>query len=606
MSNVLDHQEWKPVEGHIMTRWAAEVSLENALPEYPRPQMVRDIWMNLNGLWDYAVVPKEQSSIQKYEGKILVPYPLESALSGVKRQLKPSEKLWYRRTFTIPEEWCGNKLLLHFGAVDWEAAVYINGVKIGEHTGGYYPFTFEISKLLHEGTNEIVVSVWDPTDEFGQERGKQVLNPKDLFYTPTSGIWQTVWLEPVPETYIESFKMVPDIDNGELRIEFCINGDSERLKVEAAAYDGETEVSKIQGGTGSPFVMKITSAKLWSPDSPFIYGLKILLTDGEKAVDEITSYFAMRKFGTMKDNNGYTRVCLNNKPIFQTGLLDQGFWPDGLYTAPTDEALRYDIETAKKMGFNMLRKHIKVEPARWYYYCDILGMLVWQDMPNGGRGFSLMGDAFLPMCGVTKKDTTESFHTKSGRGAKESRDNYKKELKEMIDALYNVPCIMTWVPFNENWGQFDALDTAAWVKEYDSSRLIDHASGWYDQGGGDFKSLHIYFRKLSLPKRCDDRAVVISEFGGYGMKEEEHIWIEDRKVSYKGFKTEQEFAAAYKSLFEAQVMPLILRGLCAAVYTQITDVETEINGLLSYDREVVKIDCNDVHGLNEQLKKVAI
>lgn len=593
--------EWKPVEGNIMTRWAKEVSPQNAHEEYPRPQMVRSRWMNLNGLWDYAVTPKGFDKAEKYDGKILVPYPPESALSGVKRELLPLERLWYRRTFILPEEWKNNRLMLHFGAVDWKTAVYVNGKIAGKHTGGYCPFTFDISGLVNEGENEIVVSVWDPTDTFNQERGKQTLNPKGIFYTSVSGIWQTVWLEPVNQTFIKNIKLIPDIDNEILQIKTYINGDFKDLKIEASAYDNETLVSHITSNAVSLLNLRIPSPKLWSPDSPFLYKLNIKLWNDDKLADEIDSYFGMRKISCAKDFDGNLQILLNNKPIFQSGLLDQGYWPDGIYTAPTDDALRYDIEAAKKMGFNMLRKHIKVEPARWYYYCDLLGIMVWQDMPSGGSSFNFLYNLVLPNFGVNVKDNTVLAHNNFGRKSPVNQENYRNELKEMIDTLYNSPCIITWVPFNEGWGQFDADEIACWVKAYDPSRLVDHASGWYDQQGGNFKSVHTYIKKLHLPQKIGNRCFVISEFGGYGFKVNGHVWNKDKELSYSGYKSEEKLTDAYKFLIDKQVMPLIGKGLCATVYTQLTDVETEINGIISYDREVIKIDASILHELNNNL-----
>lgn len=598
MDRIDERVNWEPVKGHIMTRWAKEVSPENPLPEYPRPQMVRDRWMNLNGLWEYAIVSREQQEVKVYDGNILVPYPIESALSGVKRPLLPSERLHYRRTFKQPEAWSGERLLLHFGAVDWEAKVYVNGIQAGSHTGGYYPFTFEITDLIGEGENEIEVSVWDPTDDFGQERGKQALKPGGIFYTPVSGIWQTVWLESVPTAFIKSIRLNPDIDEEVLIIETSIDGNMEGLHIEASAYDSDTLVSCAKGDIGTALTMKIPSPKLWSPDSPFLYKLDIRLMDDDRPLDTVKSYFGMRKISTAKDVNGYTRLFLNNKPLFMSGLLDQGYWPDGLYTAPTDEALQSDISAAKKLGFNLLRKHIKVEPARWYYYCDLMGMLVWQDMPNGGNGFSYLYHLLLPLIGVNIKDSTPSAYKKFGRQNTLRRENYNKELKEMIDALHNSPSIIAWVPFNECWGQFDAFKISSWVKAYDPSRLVDHASGWYDQHGGDFKSIHTYIRKLRIKGEPDRQAFVISEFGGYGFLEKGHVWNENKQVVYIKFKTKEDLSSAYKSLAEKQVMPLISRGLCACIYTQLTDVETEVNGLLTYDREILKIDEAAVQGAN--------
>lgn len=604
MENNSDYYKWKPVQGNIMTPWAKEISPENVLKEYPRPQMVRNRWMNLNGLWDYVVVSKDQDKITEYHGKILVPYPLESALSGVKRQLLPSQRLWYRRTFEVPEEWNGEKLLLHFGAVDWEAAVYINGIIVGKHTGGYCPFTFEISGFIHEGENEIVVSVWDPTDAYNQERGKQVLNPKGIFYTSCSGIWQTVWMEPAAHTFIESIKLIPDIGKETLQLDTNIEGDLKDLVIEASAYTEGVEISHTTGRPDSPVILNIASPRLWSPETPFLYDLHIRLMSRGRSIDEIKSYFGMRKISAEKDKKGNTQVLLNNKIIFQSGLLDQGYWPDGLYTAPSDEALRYDIDMAKKMGFNMLRKHIKVEPARWYYYCDVLGMLVWQDMPSGGSSFSVINHLVLPNLGINQKDNSEHSYAKFGRKDPSNKQNYKEELKEMIDTLYNDPCIVTWVPFNEGWGQFDATETGKWIKNYDPSRLVDHASGWYDQDGGDFRSMHIYIKKLRKPGNIKDRSFVISEFGGYGFKESGHVWNEEKELSYSGYKSKEQLTAAYKTLIERQVMPLINHGLSAIIYTELTDVETEINGILTYDREVVKIEPCILRKLNQTLYKL--
>lgn len=600
MYNNSECEKWKPVEGNIMTTWSKDVSPKNVLPEYPRPQMVRKIWMNLNGLWDYAITLKDQDKISSYDGKILVPYPLESALSGVKKQLFPSEWLWYRRDFTVPNEWKNEKLLLHFGAVDWRAEVYVNGIKACQHEGGYYPFSVEISKLVHNGNNELVVVVWDSTDALGEERGKQTLNPKGIFYTSVSGIWQTVWLEPVANTFIDHLKITPDIDNELVNIETFIKGDLNNLRIETEIYEDHIKVCRDENKDNC-FKLRIPSPKLWSPDSPFLYKLKIKLIRDEILLDEIDSYFAMRKISTKKDKEGITRIFLNNEPIFQSGLLDQGYWPDGIYTAPNDDALRFDIEMAKKMGFNMLRKHIKVESLRWYYYCDSLGIMVWQDMPSGGRSFNLLYNHILPVMGINIKDKGKLSYNKFQRMDYQNRENYKKELKEMIDNLYNVPCIITWVPFNEGWGQFDAAEISSWIKKYDASRLVDHASGWYDQLAGDFKSVHIYNKKLCMPKKFNNRSFVISEFGGYGLKESGHVWKEHKEYSYSEYKSKEELKKAYINLINNELIPLINKGLCASVYTQITDVETEINGIITYDREIIKIDPKTLYELNNSI-----
>ncbi|MHA1385260.1 MAG: glycoside hydrolase family 2 protein [Candidatus Helarchaeota archaeon] len=564
--------EWKPIKGQIMTRWAKDVIPENPFPEYPRPQFRRLKWMNLNGLWDYAIRPKKQISTTSFDGKILVPFPIESALSGVRQKLKHKNKLWYRRFFKIPGTWKDQRILLHFGAVDWETNVWLNGQKVGSHKGGYVPFTFEITKYLKQEDNEIRVAVWDPTNKGSQERGKQSLRPWGIYYTAISGIWQTVWLEPVPTSYIKSIRMIPDIDKQILNLNVEVNEFESGDKIQLEVRDDDKEVISTSGNADQDFILRILNPKLWSPDNPFLYDLIIKLEREGMILDEVASYFGMRKIGLRKDENGIIRIELNNKPIFQYGTLDQGYWPDGLYTAPTDEALRYDIEITKKLGFNMIRKHVKVEPARWYYYCDKLGMLVWQDMINGGKLFL--------------------------RG-KESKKNYWNELKAMISALYNTPCIVVWVPFNEGWGQFQTKKVVSWIKRYDPSRLVDNASGWFDKKVGDIRDIHKY-PGPKLPKLEKNRAVVIGEFGGLGLKVENHIWHKKLKWSYKGSPNSEVLTEKYAQLI-SKLKPLIKRGLCAAIYTQITDVEGEINGLLTYDREVSKINEQKLRELNLSL-----
>ncbi|MDF2673402.1 MAG: Beta-galactosidase [Clostridiales bacterium] len=580
-----------------MTRWAKEVNPQSVLPEYPRPQMVREEWINLNGLWDYSIKAINEEETSEYDGKILVPFPIEAVLSGVKKPLMPDERLWYRRSFEIPDTWMGQSLLLHFGAVDWKAEVWINKKKAGEHTGGYYPFTFEISEYLVDGENELVVSVWDPTDTYGQERGKQTLKPNGIFYTPVSGIWQTVWMEPVPTDYIKSIKLTPDIDSEEISIGIEAVLENRDLEFEAIVYEKGKKITSGKGRIADTIKLEIPNPRPWSPESPFLYDVKIRLIENEIVLDEISSYFGMRKFSIEKDEEGIKRLFLNNEPLFQNGVLDQGYWPDGLYTAPTDEALEFDVKTTKKLGFNMTRKHIKVEPARWYYHCDRLGLIVWQDMISGGGGMNALHHLILPNFarGLKIKDNK---YKALGREERANRDNYKKELKEMIDALYNVPSIGMWVPFNEAWGQFDAVEIEEWVKRYDPTRCIDHASGWHDQRIGDIKSVHIYFRKLRMPKRINGRTVVVSEYGGYSLHEKGHVWCEDKEFGYKKFKTRNGLQVAYTSLINDQLKPLVQKGVSAAVYTQLTDVETEINGLITYDREIIKIDMDVLNDLN--------
>ncbi|MCH1624123.1 glycoside hydrolase family 2 protein [Ferdinandcohnia quinoae] len=590
--------EWKPVEGGLMTRWAKEVKPASALPEYPRPQMVRENWLNLNGLWEYAIREEAVNEVQEYDGEILVPFPVESSLSGVKKPLKPNEKLWYRKTFQIPNEWKNQKLLLHFGAVDWKAEVWINKHKVGEHTGGYYPFSFEITEYSIECENEIIISVWDPTDSNGHERGKQTLHPKGLFYTAVSGIWQTIWIEPVPKQYIKSIRMTPNIDESELLLHVEIEGKIHNLEIEAIVFEDGNKLVIEKGSHTDNINLKIPNPKFWSPDTPYLYDIAVQLVGNGLIIDEVKSYFGMRKFSVERDSAGVKRLFLNNNPLFQNGILDQGYWPDGLYTAPTDEALKFDVEIAKKLGFNMIRKHIKVEPARWYYHCDRLGIIVWQDMINGGGGWNHLHHFILPNLFRSLKVKDDKYKA-LGRVQKENRDNFKKELKEMIDALYNVPSIGMWVPFNEAWGQFDAAEIADWVRNYDPSRCVDHASGWHDQRIGDIKSIHIYFRKLTMPRHINDRSVVISEYGGYSYHEKDHVWDEERSFGYRKFKTKPTLFAAYKSLIDYQLKPLIYQGVSAAVYTQLTDVEEEVNGLLTYDREIIKMDVDLMNDLNQ-------
>jgi len=592
--------QWQIPDGSMLTRWAKDVDPTNVLPEYPRPQMVRDKWLNLNGLWDYAIRPLGQEETADYDGQILVPFPVESALSGVKRPLLPDQQLCYRRTFIVPPAWQGERLLLHFGAVDWQAKIAVNGHFVGEHRGGFYPFSFEITAFTRPGENELTVTVWDPTDSGQQQRGKQVLKPKLIFYTAASGIWQTVWLEAVPEQYIRAFKMLPDIDRQELRLTIDLLSSTNEISFEAEAYDREGKRVATCRNDQASLVLKIDDLKLWSPESPYLYDLKMRLISEGEIVDEVKSYFGMRKFSIEKDSRGVKRLFLNNQPLFQNGLLDQGYWPDGLFTAPTDEALRYDLEITKQMGFNMTRKHIKIEPARWYYHCDQLGLIVWQDMLNGGGSLNLYHHLLIPKFSP-RKFVKDNNYRAMGRLSGQNRADFMQELQKMVDALYNVPSIGMWVIFNEGWGQFDAEQFYKWLKDYDPTRYIDHASGWYDQQIGDLKSVHIYLNKLAMPADCKDRAVIISEFGGYCLSLPGHLWKKGRLIGYRKYPTPEAFRAAYQALIGDQLKPLVAEGLAGAVFTQLTDVEIETNGLLTYDREVIKIDAETLRRLNKAL-----
>jgi hypothetical protein len=570
--------DWQPAKGPLMTQWAKDVKADKPHPKYPRPQMQRSRWLNLNGIWQLAFAKKDEAAPtgKELSERILVPFPVESALSGV---MKHAERLWYRRLVTLPKEWAGQRVLLHFGAVDWEAKVWVNGKEIGSHRGGYHAFHFDITDALKkDGEQELIVGVWDPTDAGTQPRGKQVRKPGGIFYTPTTGIWQTVWLEPVPAAHIAGLHIVPDVDGKKVRVTVQGRGTAAGHRVTVVARDGAAFVSSVRGAPGEELTLDIAEPKLWSPDTPFLYDLRVELAQGNRdAEDAVTSYFGMRKISVGPDGAGVTRLLLNNKFVFQVGPLDQGFWPDGLYMAPTDEALKYDIEITKKLGFNMTRKHVKVEPARWYYWCDKLGLLVWQDMPSGDKSI--------------RPDDPDIKRTP------ESAKDYEEELKHMIDGLRNHPAIIMWVVFNEGWGQFDTPRITAWTKKYDPSRLVNCASGWADRKVGDVHDFHIYPGPGS-PQPEKTRAAVLGEFGGLGLAVDGHTW-EKKTWGYRGTKSKEDLTRKYERLLEGVYKLREKPGLSAAVYTQITDVETEANGLLTYDRAVMKVDLDRVAAVNK-------
>lgn len=561
-SAALPAAEWKPAEGRLMTRWAKDVSPDNAWQEYPRPQMVRNEWTNLNGLWDYAIVARNADQPTKWDGQILAPFAVESALSGVGKAVQPDQRLWYHRTFASKKPTDGGRLLLHFGAVDWQCTVWVNGKEIGQHEGAFDRFTFDITDALKDGQNEIVVAVWDPTDTSTQPRGKQVLKPNGIWYTAVTGIWQTVWLEPVPADYIDSLKIVPDVDASAVRITVNATGGNTAAatnnKVRVTAKLGDKTASAT-GPANEPIEIKLTDPQLWSPADPNLYDLHVELLDGDTVVDTVESYCGLRKIEVRKDSAGVNRLFLNDQALFQYGPLDQGWWPDGLYTPATDEAMKYDIEMTQKLGMNMARKHTKYECDRWYYHCDKLGLLVWQDMPSG--------DA----------DKTP-----------ESRANYRRELKLMIDDLHNFPSIVMWVPFNEGWGQFETPEVVAWLEEYDPTRPVNEASGWHDRGSSTISDMHNYPGPGMRPLE-DKRAVVLGEFGGLGMPIADHTWTDKANWGYVSYASPEELTDAYLVLMNA-LRPLVAQGLSAAVYTQTSDVEIEVNGFMTYDREVVKMD----------------
>ena len=585
----------------LRTRWFNEVDRSCPLSEYPRPQLRRSDWLCLNGPWEYAFTKDTQEIPQTFDGTITVPFSPESELSGVCRKLQPDELLWYRRSVTLPESFAGKRCILHFGAVDWQSVVYVNGVKAAEHTGGYCPFSIDITDLLHDGENAIVVRVYDPTDAGWQNRGKQSLHSHGFWYTGTSGIWQTVWMEPVCAAYVCSIRMLPDIDAGEVRLSASL---SEEADLFVRVKAGDDVVFEGAVSTDDAHI-PVPDAHLWSPEDPFLYDLELEVRKDGETLDRVSSYFGMRKFST-ETVNGVTRLFLNNQPYFQRGLLDQGYFPDGGLTPPTDEAMLYDIRKMKELGFNMLRKHIKVDLARWYYHCDRLGMLVWQDMVSGGQWIGNFYAGVVPnligACPRLTPFTVKDDHYKRfSREKPEWREQFEAELREMLDTLMNCVSIYCWVPFNEAWGQFDAVRIAGAVKAYDPSRIVDHASGWYDQGAGDVMSMHKYI--LPVPKiRPDKRAFVISEFGGYSQVIDGHVWNKKKSFGYLMYRSKRTLTEAYRKLIEKQIIPLIPKYLSGFVYTQVTDVEFEVNGILTYDREIVKIDEDTLKSLNDKMQ----
>ena len=578
--------QWKPAGDKIKTSWGEQLDPKNVLPEYPRPIMERNDWKNLNGLWKYAITPKGTPTPTAYQGDILVPFAVESSLSGVGKMINEKEELWYQRTFDVPSAWRGKQILLHFGTVDWKAEVWVNDVKVGEHTGGFTPFYFDITSVLNKGNNDLVVKVWDPSDRGEQPRGKQIANPHGIWYTPVTGIWQTVWLEPVATQYITNLKTTPDIDNNSVKVEVAANTTSAD-KVEVKVFDGKNLVAKGAALNGVPVELAMpANAKLWSPDSPFLYNMEVTLYKDGKAIDQVKSYTAMRKYSIRKGQNGITRLQLNNKDYFQFGPLDQGWWPDGLYTAPTDEALVYDLKKTKDFGYNMVRKHVKVEPARWYTHCDQLGLIVWQDMPNGGPSPQWQARNYFNGTEVIRSAASEA--------------NYRKEWKEIIDCLYSYPSIAVWVPFNEAWGQFKTPEIVAWTKEYDPSRLVNPASGGNHYTCGDILDLH-HYPGPNMFLYDPRRATVLGEYGGIGLVVEGNTWVNDKKNwGYVKFNTSDEVTNEYIK-YGKHLLELIQKGFSAAVYTQTTDVEGEINGLMTYDRKVIKMNEAKVREINQQI-----
>ncbi|MFM1802595.1 MAG: hypothetical protein RJA81_1947, partial [Planctomycetota bacterium] len=579
--------QWKPAPVAISTPWAAKVNPDSVLPEYPRPQLVRHShpWWNLNGLWDYALTPKSVSTPpQKWSGKILVPFAIESSLSGVGKTVGPDQKLWYHRTFEekIARK-SGERIILNFGAIDWQAEVWLNGKMVGSHTGGYDPFSVDLTGAWNDhGVQELIVTVWDPSDANWQPRGKQVEKPEGIWYTSVTGIWQTVWLEVRPEQAVDRIQITPDLTAGKVVIR-PISQTSDRAGVkpvtQVSVFANNVLIGQSTGQLNVDHTVKIDSPRAWSPEDPYLYDIRIQVIQDSKVIDDVTSYVGMRSISIGKDEHGVNRILLNGRPYFMYGPLDQGWWPDGLYTAPTDEALRFDVEITKRLGFNMARKHVKVEPARWYYHADRLGLLVWQDMPSG--------DKYIR---ANEPDITRTA---------ESAANFRKEWRNIMDSVINHPCIVVWVPFNEGWGQFETDAILAETKAYDPTRLVDGPSGWSDRGTGDLNDMHKY-PGPGMPPLESKRAVVLGEYGGLGLPVKGHTWQNEKNWGYRSFKDMPSLRTAYADLIK-KLKPLIAQGLSAAIYTQTTDVEIEVNGLLTYDRQVMKFDEAEMRSLHAPL-----
>ena len=564
-----------------MTTWAEQVDPANVLPEYPRPQLVRADWQNLNGLWDYAITEKDAKP-EAYEGKILVPFAAESALSGVGRPVTEKDALWYSREFRVPRQWKGKRVMLNFGAVDWHAQVYVDGQLVGEHKGGYDPFSFDVTDYLAKGkTHNLTVRVYDQTNLWYQPCGKQIFNPRGIWYTPVTGIWQTVWMEPVEAAHVESYMAVSDLSEGKVKVSVEAAGLAEGDVCKVELYDGQTLVAEAEGLEAE---LAVAEPKLWSPDSPFLYDLKLTVLRNGKVLDQAQGYTAMREITVARDEAGHKRMLLNGEALFHYGPLDQGWWPDGLYTAPTDEALAFDIEKTKEFGYNMIRKHVKVEPARWYWHCDRLGMLVWQDMPSPKHGDNKWGRK-------NYDEGTDSQITQEGK------DNFYNEWAQIINDFKVFPSIVVWVPFNEAWGQFDTDDVVKFTREQDPTRLINYASGGsFERCSGDILDLHNYpdpEMYLYDPEYIN----VLGEYGGIGLPLEGHLWQTDKNWGYVKFKNGQEVLDTYEQ-YANELIELVQKGFAAAVYTQTTDVEGEVNGLMTYDRKVVKVDVERLAKIN--------
>lgn len=577
---------WKPAGDKIMTEWGENIDPNNVLPEYPRPQLVRGEWINLNGLWDYAIKPANEEMPEIFDGKILVPFAVESALSGVGKSVGEDDALWYSREFKLPKEWKNSRIRLNFGAVDWKAEVYVDDKFVGEHKGGYAPFAFDITdSLSKKKTHKLVVKVTDGTDSAFQPRGKQVANPNGIWYTAVTGIWQTVWMEPVNEVVVESYSAKADIEKSILNVRAIARG---------AKVGDDCLIELIENGevissaNGADVILNVENPKLWSPDSPYLYDLRITISRNGEILDQVMGYAAMREISVVVDKKGYKRMALNGEPLFQYGTLDQGWWPDGLYTAPTDEALKFDIEKTKEFGFNMIRKHVKVEPARWYWHCDHIGMLVWQDMPN-------IHDNSLGKWGRRHYD--EGIDTPVPN---EWKDNYCREWKEIIQTNEVFPSIVMWVPFNEAWGQFNTEEIVQYTKFLDDSRLVNYASGGnFVRCSGDVLDLHNY-PNPAMYLFDKDYVNVMGEYGGIGFPVEGHLWQTDKNWGYIQYKSADEVADTYEE-YANELIGFVKKGFSGAIYTQTTDVEGEVNGLMTYDRKVIKLDVDRIKAINSKV-----
>lgn len=573
--------------GRLLTPWGEKVDTVCPWREYPRPNMQRGDWSNLNGRWDYAIRPRGEAAPASYDGKILVPFAVESALSGVEKKVGHENELWYRRSFDVPSAWRGRRVMLNFGAVDWKCDVWVNGTAVGGHEGGFAPFGLDITDALKSrGANEVVVRVYDPTDRGPQARGKQVSNPEGIWYSPVTGIWQTVWLEPVAERHIASLRITPDVDANVLRVVPAVAGGAGTVTV--AAYDGKVKVAEATGTAGAEIELKMPAdVKLWSPDSPHLYDLDVRLSQGGKTLDRVSSYAAMRKLSVKRGEHAVMRFQLNDRDIYHFGPLDQGWWPDGLYTAPSYEAMVYDVDKTKELGYNMIRKHVKVEPALWYAYCDRAGILVWQDMPSG--------DNLQPY----KWNMTNYYQGQELQRSDLSDRTYRKEWAEIMDALHNYPSIAVWVPFNEAWGQYNTVATARWTKEHDPSRLVNSASGGNHFECGDILDVHRY----PAPELClldYNRANVVGEYGGIGYAIPGHLWNDNGNWGYTQFKSPDDVTREYLRYIDI-LTDLSRYAYTGAVYTQTTDVEGEVNGLMTYDRRIVKVNTDSVARANRSL-----